>query len=592
MPDSVAGYADAVLDGQIVAGGLVQRAAARFRLDLDQAAAKGLRFDADAAARPGQFAALLHQSKGRWGGEPLELLGWQQFIVGQLFGWQREYGQCPGCRSWRVIETATRQIACAACGTFDEPWEGEPSGTAWLRRFRRVFVEVARKNGKTVLAAAIGLYLLDYDDEPGAEVYSAATKREQARICWDEAAMMRQQTAALRERIVAVPSTATLYVPATGSKFSALSSEAKTLDGLNPHAVILDELHAHPDRRVVDVLETAMGAREQPIILYITTAGLERASIYTEISDYARSVVEGRIDDDEWLVYVASLDPADDWEDPRVYGKANPSLGRTVQVEELIHERDRAIAVPGRRAAFQRLRLNMRTGQQDAWIEPGMWDACEERIDWAEFDGAPCYAGLDLASTTDIAALVLLFEREGRFYARPFFWVPEEVRTRVERGQQFYAEWAAGGHLQSTSGNVIDYDVIRENIRDLAATYRIQEIAYDRWNASQLITQLMNDGARCVPFGQGYASMSAPSKELEGLLASGKLVHDGNPVLRWMALNAQREEDPAGNIKPSRSKSADKIDGLVALIMALGRAIVDDGANAPSKYEREGLLRI
>jgi phage terminase large subunit-like protein len=464
----------------------------------------------------------------------------------------------------------------------------------------------------TTLAAGVALYLLDFDDEPGAEVYAAATKRDQARLCWDEAARMVRKAGGLDNRVRIVDSRANMHVVETAAKFEALGADVDSLDGLNTHGAIIDELHAHKNRVVVDALETSAGARLQPLFLYITTAGLERESIYSETDDYAKRVAKGSVDDDGWFVFVAGLDEEDAWTDSAVYEKANPSLGVTIQIEELEQERDRALQVPGRVNVFKRLRLNKRTGQFSAWFLPEQWDACRYQgamaPDWYTSDdrrqsaeaeelrirltGKPCFAGLDLASTTDVAAFVLLFPDPEGDYVLPFFWVPERASARrAERDQVPYQDWIDRGFITATPGDITDYDVIREDIRELAGRYRIRELAFDRWNATQLITQLQQDGATCVPIGQGFASLSAPSKELEGRIGARKIRHDGNPAMRWMVLNAEKEEDAAGNMKPSRARSADKIDGLVALIMAQARAMVSAG-DGRSVYETRGLVTV
>lgn len=539
-------YAEAVVTGEIVTGNLVRQACERHLRDLAEGATRGLWWDQDAADRAIDFFGHLRQSKGRWADKPLELQPWQAFCIGSTFGWQR----------------------------WSEPYE------RWIRRFKYSLVEIARKNGKTTIGAGVGLYLLDFDNEPGAEVYAAATKRDQAKICWTEAASMVKKTPSLARRIKDVPSRANLHVIETASKFEALGADSDTTDGLNPHGAIIDELHAHRDRKLVDVLETALGAREQPLFFYITTAGVAGESIYKEIHDYAVRVVEGLVEDDQWFGYIATLDPDDDWTDPGNYIKANPGLGVTVQLEELIQERDHAMEVPGRQNAFRRLRLNCQTEQVSRWLDVATWDAGSAPRALESLRGRSCYAGLDLASTTDIAALSLLFpDEDGGFYTTQLFWVPEDgMWKRADKDRVPYPLWRNQGWLEATPGNITDYDVIRERIKQLADDlgFTIRELAYDRWNATQLITQLGGDGLTVVPIGQGYASLTAPSKELEKLLLGGLLRHDGNPVMKWMVGNVAVEQDPAGNLKPSKAKSTERIDGVVALIMALARAMVGE----------------
>ena len=557
--DPVTAYAERVLAGEVLAGALVRQACERHLRDLREASRRGLVWDPEEAGRRIEVCSHLRQSKGRWAGQPLVLEPWQQFVVGSTFGWRRRNG---------------------------------------TRRFRRCYVSVARKNGKTTLAAAIALQLLDFDGEPGAEVYAAATKRDQARLCWDEAARMVRQTPSLRRRIGIVDSRANMHVLDTASKFEALGADSDSLDGLNPHGAIIDELHAHRDRRVVDVLETAMGARTQPLIVYITTAGVEGESIYTETDNYARQVAQGVVSDDEWFVYVATLDDGDDWADPGVYAKANPNLGVTVQLEELIQERNRALAVPGRQNAFRRLRLNQRVQQAQRWLDVRDWDACADpHLTLDAFRGRRVFAGLDLASSRDIAALVLVApidDPDADYLVWEHYWVPQDTVTRRSREDAVsYDVWVEQGWIEATPGNITDYDVIRERIREYADDYGIGflELAYDRWNANQLVTQLQNDGLTCVGFGQGYASMAAPCRALEALLAGRRIRHRGNPVTRWMVSNVTVSQDPAGNMKPDRARSAEKIDGVVAMLMALGRSIVHRGAVEPaSVYEERGLV--
>lgn len=559
--DAVTDYARRVVSGDVLAGRLVRLSCERHLRDLDEGVKRGLAWDPEEAARRISVFSHLRQSKGRWAGEPLELLDWQRFVVGSAFGWYREDG---------------------------------------TRRFRRVYVEVARKNGKTTLVAGVALNLLDFDGEAGSEVYAAATKRDQARLCWGEAARMVRQTPSLRRRIRIIDSRANMHILDTSSKFEALGADSDSLDGLNPHGVIIDELHAHRDRRVVDVLETAMGARVQPQIWYVTTAGLEGESIYTETHDYARRVVEGTVEDDQWLVYIATLDEGDDWTNPDVYIKANPSLGVTVQLDELIQERDRAMAVPGRQNAFRRLRLNQRVQQAQRWLDVREWDACaDESLGPEAFRGRTVYAGLDLASTRDVTAMVMLARSDEPGYDYDLwehYWVPEEGIGRRSREDGVpYDVWRDQGHLEATSGNITDYDVIRERIQEYADDYGIgfAEVAYDRWNANQLVTQLGGDGLTCIPFGQGFASMAAPSRMLEALIAGKRIRHAGNPVTRWMVGNVTTEQDAAGNLKPSKARSAEKIDGVVALLMALGRAMVNGGdSGGRSIYEDRGLLSL
>lgn len=552
----VSAYAEAVASGNVVAGALVRKACQRHLDDLKTGPARGLRWDQAAADRANEFFGYLRQSKGRWANEPLALLPWQAFIIGSIFGWKRANG---------------------------------------TRRFRSAYTEVARKQGKSTLAAGVALYLLDFDGEPGAEVYAAATKRDQAKIVWSEAASMVRRTTALNRRVKIVDSRANMHILDTSSKFEALGKDSDSLDGLNVHGAIIDELHAHPTRYIVDVLETAAGARTQPMFFYITTAGIaSKETIYQETHQRARRVVEGIIEDDSLFAYIASLDPEDDWADPAVYPKANPSLGITILLDELVAERDKALDTPGRQNAFRRLRLNQQTEQVSRWLDMALWDTPEAAapIDSAALEGRPCWGGLDLSTTTDLTALVLVFrDEDGGYILLPHFWVPEEnLRRRAQRDRVPYDLWANQGHLAATPGNVVDYQAIVAKVRELSSRYRVQEIAFDPWNATGVVTQLQEEGANMVEVRQGYASLTAPAKEFEKAVTSKRLRHGGHPVLRWNAANVSVEQDPAGNLKPSKAKSTERIDGVVAAIMAVGRAMVGDDGH--SIYESRGLATL
>jgi phage terminase large subunit-like protein len=555
-------YARSVLDGRVVTGEVVRMACQRHVDDLARSLEPGafIRWNQDEAERVIRICAQFRQSKGRFAGQPLVLEPWQEFVVGSVFGW--------------------------------EIWDEERD--AWVRRYRTAHVEIARKNGKSTLAAAIALILLDFVNEGGAEVYAAATKRDQARIVWSEASRMVRQTPFLRRRIKVVPSTGRMYVRGTDGTFSALGADSDTEYGLNPSGVIIDELHIHRTRELVDALETATGARSEPLIWYITTAGLDRASIYLEQRQYAERVVRGAVPDERTFVYIACLDKGDDWTDPASYIKANPNLGVSIQLSELIEERDKALEKPSAQNTFKRMRLNVITGQNERAIDLRAWDEGGDVAELEDLAGLECFGGLDLASTRDLTAFLLLFPDEsGDYDVHAWFWVPEAMVN--ERSGQLgspYDVWVREGFIEQTEGDITDYDRIEVRVAELIDEhkFRIREVAYDRWNAGQLVTHLGEDGLEMVPFGQGYASMSAPTKELVERLVPGKLLHHGgNPVLRWMADNLSVRMDPAANMKPDREKSADKIDGMVALIMALGRALVAEPQDETSVYEAEGL---
>lgn len=357
-------------------------------------------------------------------------------------------------------------------------------------------------------------------------------------------------------------------------------------EGLNAHAVLIDELHAQPNRQMWDTLRYAGASRRQPLHLSITTAGFDRHSICWEQHDYAEKVLDGTIEDPSFFAFIAAAAPDDDWTSPQVWKKANPSFGITINAEQFAEDCQEAQESPAKENSFRRYRLNQWTEQDVRWLNMEKWDACAALP--SDLDGQECFAGLDLSSTTDISALVLVFPRGDRYAVLAFFWVPEEgARLRERRDRVPYAQWIREKHIDASPGEVVDYDRIRRRVNELGERFDIRQIAIDRWNATQLATQLEGDGFEMVAFGQGYASMSAPTKRLEELVLSGKLAHGGNPVLRWMAGNVSLETDAADNWKPSKKKSVERIDGIVALIMGVAQAGVSVPGGEMSVYDRE-----
>jgi phage terminase large subunit-like protein len=514
--------------------------------------AMGLDFDVKTASRVIRFFSLLKHSKGEWAGQVFRLEPWQEFILWNLFGWK-----------WKV------------------------SG---LRRFRTGYIEVARKNGKSTFFAGIGLYLFAYDDEPGAEVYTAATKRDQAKIVWGEAKRMVQRSPTLKKKIKMWRTS--LTVDNTACKFEPLGADEDTLDGLNPHAAIIDELHAHKSRGVWDILETASGARRQPIQVAITTAGFDKHTICWEQHAYLEKILTGVIPDETYFGMIYTLDPEDKWEDESVWVKANPNLEISVKREDLQMQAARARDLPTQLNSFLRLRMNIWTESEVRWLPPGAWDRCGDAVDIEGLRGRLCYAGLDLSSTQDLTALVHVFPPETdddtyKFLCR-FFMPQDNVHARVKQDRVPYDVWIRQGFITTTPGNVVDYEYVLKQITEDADMFDVQEIGFDRWGASRIQIQLADMGFTVVPIGQGFQSMSPPMKEMEKLILKAKIAHGGNPVLRWMASNVVVRTDPAGNIKADKSRSVERIDGVVAAIMALDRA--ERVVNNTSIYETRGVL--
>lgn len=481
---------------------------------------------------------------------PFELEKWQQAITGNIFGWLR------------------------------------PDGT---RRYREVFIYVPRKNGKTPWLAGLVCLVAFVDAEPGGQLYSAAADREQAALIYRHAAGMIAREPLMASRSKIYRTFKSIEFPDTDTIYKALSSESETKHGLNIHLAAIDELHAHPNGDLVDVLTTGTASRRQPLIIYITTADFQRESVCNQKYDYACKVRDGIIYDPYFLPVIYEAGRDDDWTDEKVWAKANPNLGVSVSVDYLRRECQRAQDSPTYENTFKRLHLNIITEQDVRWLAMDKWDACGESFDAATLAGQPCWAGLDLSSTTDITALQLFFPESGKVL--PYFWIPSDnAREREKRDRVPYATWARQGLIETTEGNVVDYDRIRERISQIGKEYNILGIAIDRWNSTQLQTQLAGDGFNVVQFGQGFASMTAPSKELEKRVMSADLNHGGHPVLRWMASNVSAEMDAAGNIKPSKKKSTEKIDGIVALVMAIGLSLIQQDTS--SVYETRGVLSV
>jgi phage terminase large subunit-like protein len=560
--DAATDYARAVIAKKIPAGKLVILACQRHLRDLKEGPKRGLTWDAEAADRDVSFFSRLCHYKGEFAGKPLVLSPWQAFIVGSIFGWKNADG---------------------------------------LRRFREAYEEVPRKNGKSTKDAGLGIRLAFFDGEQGAECYCAATKKDQARIIWGDAKQMVLRTPALRKMLRVF--TGNLSSEALASKLEPLGADEDTMDGLNVHAALIDELHAHKTSGVVDVLKTATGSRRQPLIKYVTTAGYNRESICWKLRDYSVKVLEGSVVDDTFFAYIACADGGDDYRDPKTWAKANPNLGVSVSVTDLARKAKQAEHMPAALNAFLRLHLNVWTEQSERAMDMEMW-ARGDSPTRAE-DGDACFAGLDMASTSDMCALAKLFgpDGDGVYDLLMRFWVPAaslEAGTskRSEEMRRLLQQWAAEGWITTTPGNVTDYDYVEADILEEATRHDIREMAFDRWNVTQLVTHLQNEWGEgesasvvLVDFGQGFQSMAAPTAELLRLLASSRIRHGGNPVLRWMASNLALKQDPAGNMKPDRQGSGDKIDGIVALVMALGVAMRRKEVKQ-SVYETRGLLEV
>ena len=450
------------------------------------------------------------------------------------------------------------------------------------------------KTHNSELAAAIALYLLYADNEPSAEVYGAACDRNQASIVFDVARQMVEMSPALMRRSKIRTAGKRIINYRNAGFYQVLSAETGTKHGLNVSGLVFDEIHAQPNRKLYDVLTKGSGdAREQPLFFIITTAGNDKNSICYELHTKALDLMAGRKKDPAFYPVVYGLTEEDDWTDEANWYKANPSLGHTIQIDRVREAYQNAVENPAEENVFKQLRLNIWTSASIRWIPEQVYDKGNLPIDRDALRGRMCYAGLDLSSTSDITALVLAFPprtEDEKYVLLPFFWLPEDtLELRCRRDHVLYDVWQKQGFIQTTEGNVIHYGFIEKFIEQLGETYHIREIAYDRWNATQMVQNLEDMGFTMVPFGQGFKDMSPPSKELFKLLMEGNIIHGGNPVLKWMAGNVVMRQEPAGNIKPDKEKSVEKIDGIVASIMAIDRCI-RNGTGSGSVYDERGVI--
>jgi phage terminase large subunit-like protein len=518
--------------------------------------AEGSYYDKDAADFAVMFIESLKHTKGTWWKQPFELIDWQEQIIRDLFG---------------VLK---------------------PNG---YRQFTTAYIEIPKKMGKSELAAAVALYLTCADGEERAEVYGCAADRNQAKIVYDVAVDMVRLCPSLNKRVKILQSQKKLVYLPTNSTYQVLSADVANKHGFNTSGVIFDELHTQPNRKLYDVMTKGSGdARMQPLYFLITTAGTDTNSICYEVHQKAQDIIAGRKIDPTFYPVIYGADESDDWTDPKVWKKANPSLGITVGIDKVEAACESAKQNPGEENAFRQLRLNQWVKQAVRWMPMDKWDACAFPVDPEELEGRVCYGGLDLSSTSDITAFVLVFpprDEEDKYVVLPYFWLPEEtLDLRVRRDHVPYDVWEKQDLIETTEGNVIHYGFIEKFIENLGERYNIREIAFDRWGAVQMVQNLEGMGFTVVPFGQGFKDMSPPTKELMKLVLEKRIAHGGNPVLRWMMDNIYIRRDPAGNIKADKEKSTEKIDGAIAMIMGLDRAIRGGNDNGESVYDNRGIL--
>ena len=520
--------------------------------------AKDSYYDKEYADFAVAFIESLCHTKGTWAGKRFELMDWQEQIIRDLFG---------------ILK---------------------PNG---YRQFNTAYIEIPKKNGKSELAAAVALLLTCGDGEQRAEVYGAAADRQQASIVFDVAADMVRMCPALNKRVKILASQKRLIYEPTNSFYQVLSAEAYSKHGFNVHGVVFDELHSQPNRKLYDVLTKGSGdARMQPLFFLITTAGTDTHSICYEVHQKAQDIIDGRKIDPTFYPVIYGADDTEDWTSPKVWKKCNPSLGETIGMDKVKTACESAKQNPGEENSFRQLRLNQWVKQAVRWMPMDKWDKCAFAVNEDDLRGRVCYGGLDLSSTTDITAFVLVFpplDEEDKYVIIPYFWIPEDtLDLRVKRDRVPYDVWERQGYLQTTDGNVIHYGYIEKFIESLGERFNIREIAFDRWCAVQMVQNLEGMGFTVVPFGQGFKDMSPPTKELMKLTLEQRIAHGGHPVLRWNMDNIFVRTDPAGNIKADKEKSTEKIDGAIATIMALDRAIRCGNNNCASVYDDRGLLFI
>ena len=509
-------------------------------------------FDDKSAKRACDFIeTFCRHTKGSLAGQKFILEDWQKEIIEAIFGWKSK-------------ETK-------------------------LRKFRQCFIFLPRKNGKTTLMVGIALYMLFSDGEKGAEIVSAAADKEQARLSFSIAKNMTLQEPELIKRAGTYRDSITY--DKVGSYYKVISADADTKHGLNLSCCLLDEIHSHKNRDLYDVLLTSMGARLQPLMLLITTAGSgnHKDHISKELYDYSKKLIEGTIKDDSFLAIVFEADKEDDPHSEETWKKANPGYGTIITKEYMKQQSTKAKNEPSYLPTFLRLHLNQWVTSDVSWVTDSQWMACDKEVDKTYLRGKPCYAGLDLASTRDITCLALLFpDEEGGYDIINHNFIPEEnAKRRSERDKVNYDKWQREGYITYTPGDVCDYNYIKQKIRDLSELYDIRMIAYDRWNASQIVIDLVEEGCPMIPVGQGFRTMSPATKEFETLILSNKIRHGGDPVLRWMMSNVVLTYDPAGNVKPNKAKSQDKIDGIVACLNALSEAMENKNKGGSTYDDKE-----
>lgn len=528
----------------------VRLACERHLADLEAAPRRGLVWSPAWAALAVKFFTYLRHWKGKWAGQPFVLAPWEVFVLGSVFGWRRENG---------------------------------------TRRFRIAWIEIPRKNGKSMLAAGMALFATFFCGEPGAEGYTIATSRRQARIVFENACKFVKASAAFSRRLFVGQHA--IASESSGSKLEPISKETPQQHGFNASVAIIDEVHAHRSSELIDVVQSSMGARQEPLTIEITTAGVGRSSVAWQHHLYSAKLLEGVLPpDDAWFAFIAAADPEDDFTLPAVWKKANPNYGISVLPTFLREEARRARELVTAQNTFKQMYLNLWVEQAERWLDLAAWDTGAAVPE--PFGHRTVYGGLDLAATRDLTSLVWVAEdADGILDVQVRFWMPAAALERRDRTTQVaFKQWVRDGLVTITPGAVVDYGAVRTAILADATTYGVAEIGFDPWNAMQLAGELEAEGLTMRPIRQGFPTLHDPTSALGERVIAGKIRHGGHAVLRWMASNMTVARDNDGRIKPDRKAAADKIDGVVALIMALDR--LNRASGSGSAYADHDLVTV
>ena len=548
------GYAVDVISGAIPACKFVKHACERYLRDLERAGTEAFPYvyDIQRGSKVCRFVELLPHIKGPKASEPLIMAPWQVFCTMQVFAWLHDRGANEG-----------------------------------KRRFRRVYIEVPRGNGKSAWAAGISMFCLAADGEGGAEVYSAARTRDQAKIAFWSAQQMARKSPDLMRHLGVEVLAHRIIQNRTASYFEAVSADADSLDGKNVHFGLIDELHAHRSREVFDAIKTGAGKRPQSLMWSITTAGSNRAGIAFEVRGYTIKILNRTVTDESTFGIVYTIDDGDDWTKEETWRKANPNYGISVQPEVIAQLCAKAMQMPAAQNSFLTKHLDIWVSADVSWMDMRIWEKCgDPTLDLADFEGEKCWIGLDLASKSDIAALMRVFRREidgeVHWYCFGTYFLPQSAIDESRNSQ--YAGWEVEGRLIVTPGNALDFSCVQDMIMDDSSRFEVTDIGYDPWQAQHLAQKLMADGARVTEFRNNTANFSFPMKEIEALARTGRLHHDGDPVLSWMISNVVCHLDNKDNVYPRKERPENKIDGVVALITALGRALAAEQAGDLDGY--------